>query len=509
MVSEFYDRKRRLAAIIALLSVGLLLAGLYVGFLLELYSHPRAAGLAEGAAVIHQSRNSEDAEAVSKLLLLDPSLRLGRRVTLMGEARGLLPDGEEVTAVFGSRLSTIRGGGIVQSRDIPQGWQIEAAARDPLRGRSWIFGWSDKQIKARRISPDSEAVTVAPSPEIERMCASAGESGGPLVAWREENSALVKAALYDGTRFVPCAQWEIGASRYWDVAMAGRRAILVYHSRDDRNFSVLRLRLRCCPGCGESPPPDTLDFGDPVFAVGRKVTGLAVAAAGDRLLVAVTRPTTVHVASAPLDTLRADPGTRLVALGSEALWRRMAAWMIPFLMLFFSFSLVFLGFTLLKERGRFILENLVAPADDGPVHAEILQRAMAFILDLMVLIPALALLSDLFNWVPETAEVDLSDPRWRGFLGLAFGLDMAYHYVFEWASGWTVGKRILGLRVTEADGSRLTFRGALLRNLVRPVDAQFPLGVFLGMSILMVTRRRQRAGDLLARTLVVQDRKPG
>ncbi len=511
MVSEFYERKRRLAITIALLSVGLLFAGLYLGFFIEVYSHPRAAADAEGACVIHRTRSTDDSGTQSRLLVLDGSLRLRGRTTLLGDARGLLADGDAVTAVFGARLAKLRDGRIVHDRDLRQEWEIEAAVRDARRGQSWIFGWSAGRIMARRIGGigDSEAEAAAASPRVERLCAAIDGEIGPLLAWRESGATTVKAALYDGSRFVPCAEWEVGAAQFWDVVLLGRRAILLYHHRDDRSFSLLRIRARCCAKCGQPPPPAHIEFADPIFALGRRITGLAAAAAGDRLLLAVTRPTTVHLASVPIPSLKPEPGAKLAPLGAEPLWRRLVSWMFPLLMLFFSFSLIFLGFTLMKERGRFVLESLVAPAREGPVPAEILQRAMAFILDLMILLPVLPVLAHVVTAVPESSRLDLSDPRWRGLLGLAFGLDFAYHFAMEWAWGWTVGKRIIGVRVTEADGARLTFRGALVRNLVRPLDAQFPLGVFLGTSVLMITRRRQRLGDLLARTLVSQDRRPG
>jgi len=77
----------------------------------------------------------------------------------------------------------------------------------------------------------------------------------------------------------------------------------------------------------------------------------------------------------------------------------------------------------------------------------------------------------------------------------------------EWAFGWTVGKRIVGLRVTELGGSRLSFRGALVRNLLRLVDCNL-YGMILGIALILKTKRRQRLGDLLGRTMVIQDLGP-
>ncbi len=508
MVSEFYERKRRLALTIAVLSVTLLAVFLYLGLMVEVYSDPRAAAHPDGAYVIHRTRRAWDNETYSMLIWLDHSGRLQQRALLIGEARGLLAEGDEVTAVFGARASTLHRGQIVRGRDIPQNWEIEAAVHDAARGQSWIFGWADNQIKGRLLSPQlSEASSVAPSPRVERICAAAEGGNGPLVAWRPEGSTVVKAAFYDGSSFAPFDEWEIGAARHWDVALAGGRALVLHFHRDDHTFSRLRIRLSCCRRCGLPPPPGIVEFFDPVFSPGRRLTGLAAVAAGDRLLVVATRPTTVQMGSVPLPSLRQEgPGT-MTPLGAEPFWRRLAGRMIPLLMLFFSFSLIFLGFTLLRERERFILEIMILPERKGPPCAEILQRAMAFILDMIILVPVLSALADVLNAVPETTRVDISDARWRWLLGLAFGLDFAYHFALEWAAGWTIGKKIIGIRVVRSDGTRLDFKGALMRNLIRPFDAQFPLGVFVGTAIMTVTRRRQRAGDLLAGTLVIQDRR--
>lgn len=506
-VSEFYERQRRLALGIALLSVIFLTAGYALRFFMEGYGHPRLVGHPEGAWVIHQARSPEDPECRSRLLALDSQLRLCGRTTLLGEARGLWIDGDEIVVLFGDGYLVLRNGQIVRRRNLPQNWEIEAGVLDPGRGCSWIFGWSDGRIVARRLmrGTESETLEVSTARRPDHMSACIDGGNGPLVAWRERGSPWVKTALYDGSRFIPAAEWDAGPSLFWDVVLQGGRTVLLHYRRGDREFSVLRLRLSCCASCGLPPVPPFLEFDDPIFVLGRSLTGLAAAVSGDRLLTVVSRPSTIHLAEVPLATFRSGPGTRLKPLGAEPFWRRLVAWTFPLLMLFFSFSLVFLGFTLLKERGRFILETLVEPESGGPTPAELLQRAMAFILDVMLLLPFLAVLADVLNAVPETARFDPAEGRWWRLLGLSFGLDAAYHFLMEWATGSTFGKKIIGIRVVQEDGGRLTFRGALVRNLTRPLDAQLPLGLFVGMGILMVTRLRQRPGDLLARTLVIQD----
>jgi uncharacterized RDD family membrane protein YckC len=77
----------------------------------------------------------------------------------------------------------------------------------------------------------------------------------------------------------------------------------------------------------------------------------------------------------------------------------------------------------------------------------------------------------------------------------------------EWLwRGQTVGKRMFGLRVMDAGGKRLEFTQILLRNLLRVVDT-LPLFYMLGGASLVLTRRCQRLGDMVANTVVVRQRK--
>jgi uncharacterized RDD family membrane protein YckC len=71
------------------------------------------------------------------------------------------------------------------------------------------------------------------------------------------------------------------------------------------------------------------------------------------------------------------------------------------------------------------------------------------------------------------------------------------------SSGWqaTVGKRIMGLQVTDANGGRLSFVHALMRMLAKIVSS-IPFG--LGFVVAAFTARKQALHDLIVKTLVVR-----
>ena len=86
-------------------------------------------------------------------------------------------------------------------------------------------------------------------------------------------------------------------------------------------------------------------------------------------------------------------------------------------------------------------------------------------------------------------------------------LPIAYGVTLEWFwRGQTVGKRLLRLRVMDADGLRLQFHQVLMRNLVRFVD-MLPGFYLVGGVASLISGKAQRLGDLAASTIVVHHRK--
>jgi uncharacterized RDD family membrane protein YckC len=102
------------------------------------------------------------------------------------------------------------------------------------------------------------------------------------------------------------------------------------------------------------------------------------------------------------------------------------------------------------------------------------------------------------------------------WLLLAFFLTWFYFGLFEtfW-NGQTPGKRLLGLRVLSIDGQPINAMQAVLRNVLRAVDALPILGpAEIGIPFYMVglvaaasNSRYQRLGDLTCRTIVVVERR--
>jgi uncharacterized RDD family membrane protein YckC len=88
--------------------------------------------------------------------------------------------------------------------------------------------------------------------------------------------------------------------------------------------------------------------------------------------------------------------------------------------------------------------------------------------------------------------------------GLYFALVLLYYFVLEAAIRQTVGKLVLGLQVIRADGTRPSVSAIAVRTLLRIVD-WLPAFYLVGfIATLSTGQRRQRLGDLAAKTTVAR-----
>jgi uncharacterized RDD family membrane protein YckC len=148
-----------------------------------------------------------------------------------------------------------------------------------------------------------------------------------------------------------------------------------------------------------------------------------------------------------------------------------------------------------RERGWTNLENAGIPL-----------RFVAVVLDALIVFVPLFFVVGLMsgggykNHVNGQTNVGI-DLDGGAFL-LLLALTLGYYIVCESATGATLGKRIVGIRVVGEDGEAVTFGAAVLRNLVRVVDALF--FYFVGFISAILSQRGQRLGDRAAHTIVVR-----
>ncbi len=84
---------------------------------------------------------------------------------------------------------------------------------------------------------------------------------------------------------------------------------------------------------------------------------------------------------------------------------------------------------------------------------------------------------------------------------------LLYHLISEVISnGYSLGKKIVGIRVVKVDGTRANLAGYLVRWMFRLVEITMTSGVLAFVTILM-NDKGQRLGDIVGKTCVIKERK--
>lgn len=147
------------------------------------------------------------------------------------------------------------------------------------------------------------------------------------------------------------------------------------------------------------------------------------------------------------------------------------------------------------------IESLIA----GNRLARLGDRLLALILDTIIIVSAFALVGILIALQSGGfTENGFSLEGTPALLTIGFTILFAllYHWLFEWLWGATLGKAIIGIKVVDKSGSKCNLKSAFIRNLCRIIDG---IAVYLvGFLIAIFSKLRQRVGDHLANTVVIE-----
>ncbi len=136
-------------------------------------------------------------------------------------------------------------------------------------------------------------------------------------------------------------------------------------------------------------------------------------------------------------------------------------------------------------------------------------RAAALLIDYAIcFLPGLLLYAALVASFSSLRRVVQSTPYLVAFLLLAqFAVFWGYHVLFEGLrDGQTPGKRRLGLRVVQDGGYGVTLASSAVRNVMRLIDMQPALFHLVAIVSSALSKRGKRLGDIVAGTMVVQER---
>jgi len=133
-------------------------------------------------------------------------------------------------------------------------------------------------------------------------------------------------------------------------------------------------------------------------------------------------------------------------------------------------------------------------------------RLPAYLIDFAIRAAAMLLGFVVLQLLPIPRE--LGAFALTGYLLMAFVLNWFYGGLFEaYWNGQTPGKRLMGIRVLTVDGQPINAFQAILRNILREIDAQPILFYQVGLWAATNNDRFQRLGDLAAGTIVVIEQR--
>ncbi|MFD1588481.1 RDD family protein [Halorientalis brevis] len=101
------------------------------------------------------------------------------------------------------------------------------------------------------------------------------------------------------------------------------------------------------------------------------------------------------------------------------------------------------------------------------------------------------------------ADATLSGSAGTAAFGLWLAFGIGYHTLLEWRFGKTLGKYLVGIRAVEDDGSPLSLRSSIVRNVFRLVDF-LPIWYLVGIVGIYLSDGNKRIGDQFGGTAVVR-----
>ncbi len=140
-------------------------------------------------------------------------------------------------------------------------------------------------------------------------------------------------------------------------------------------------------------------------------------------------------------------------------------------------------------------------------------RSAAYVVDAMMMVFLVSIVT--YPWQAEFSEIGnaalaqlkSANPDmavilrfWKASMLVDLPVSFVYFVGFNTLRGATPGKQMLGLRILNADGSRLTFGRAFLRHCGEWIS-RLTLGA--GFLLVLITPQKQALHDLLAQTRVV------
>lgn len=156
------------------------------------------------------------------------------------------------------------------------------------------------------------------------------------------------------------------------------------------------------------------------------------------------------------------------------------------------------------------MQDILTDLDYKPALASIFKRWLACFIDFTLAILVGGIITVIFG--ERIINADGSRDGWHMGSRLSGNLALVLPWLIflpgleAFNNGQTIGKMLFRLRTVRQDGSKLNLGISLLKHLFDVID-HLPAGGIIGMIVSGSTRKKQRVGDLVAKTIVVDVKK--
>lgn len=153
------------------------------------------------------------------------------------------------------------------------------------------------------------------------------------------------------------------------------------------------------------------------------------------------------------------------------------------------------------------MQDILTDLDYTPALASRGKRWVACFIDYLICFALIIFTSYVFgvHSIDEDGNKSWELNGLPGFFAVMLPWMLRFPAIESFNGGQTIGKAIFRIKIVKEDGSKINFVSSFIKHLFDMVD-YFPFLGIVGLMVSSNSKNKQRVGDLVAKTIVVDSR---